>query len=411
MRSSHYGRILALPDPARRTSRPRGRGRHLRAQDARLTQEQAADLAAISVSLLRKIEQGRRSLTPDVEQALSAVLGPIGQAHSSAAHAHITNALPVLREVMDCYDMPADMPPRSLAEPHAAVTQATTLRLGSRYTELAAQIPGLISELTTAALTSSGHAQLKAYRLLALAYRAADAIADKHGCHDLSARAIELTRWAAARSADPEMDIMAAYVRAELFFGGSRAREGLRVIDSAAGKIPADRCVTRLALYGALQMRASVLAARAGLPDEAAQRMTEARAAASHVPDGVYYGTAFGPSSVHIHQLAAAVEGNRIGNAVQLASRWEPPRSLPAERSSHFYIEAARAYRLAGQSERAVTALISARNTAAQHARSNPAVAQTVNAIIRTSQRPSRALLGLAAWLGGPTSCNTQGVS
>jgi hypothetical protein len=41
---------------------------------------------------------------------------------------------------------------------------------------------------------------------------------------------------------------MAAYVRAELFFGGSRAREGLRVIDSAAGKIPADRSVTSLAL-------------------------------------------------------------------------------------------------------------------------------------------------------------------
>ena len=107
-----------------------------------LTQEQAAGLAAISVSLLRKIEQGRRSLTPDVEQALTAVLGPIGQADSSAAHAHIENALPVLREVMDCYDMPADMRPRGLAELHAAVAQATTLRLGSRYTELAAQIPG-----------------------------------------------------------------------------------------------------------------------------------------------------------------------------------------------------------------------------------------------------------------------------
>lgn len=377
----------------------------------RLTQEQAAGLAAISVSLLRKIEQGRRSLTPDVEQALSAVLGPIGQVDSSAAHAHIENALLVLREVMDCYDMPADMRPRSLAELHAAVTQATTLRLGSRYAELAAQIPGLISELTTAALTGSGHAQPMAYGLLALAYRAADAIADKHGCHDLSARAIELTRWAAARSADPKMDIMAAYVRAELFFGGSRAREGLRAIDSAAGKIPADRSVTRLALYGALQMRAAVLASRAGLRDEAAQRMTEATAAASHVPDGIYYGTAFGPSSVRIHQLAAAVEGHRVGNAVQLATRWEPPRSLPAERSSHFHIEAARAYHLAGQPERATTALMSARNIAAQHTSSNPAVAQTVNAMIRTSRRPSRTLLSLAAWLGAPASGNAPGIS
>ncbi len=193
---------------------------------------------------------------------------------------------------------------------------------------------------------------------------------------------------------------MAAYVRAELFFGGSHAREGLRVIDSAAGALPADRHVAGLAQYGALQMRAAVLAARAGLREEAAERMTVARAAASNVPDSVYCGTAFGPSSVRIHQLAVAVECRQVGSAVHLAARWQPPASLPAERSSHFHIEAARAYRLAGESERAVTALMSARSIAPQHTRSNPDVARAVNDLIRTSHRPSRALLNLAAWLG-----------
>jgi len=87
-------------------------------------------------------------------------------------------------------------------------------------------------------------------------------------------------------------------------------------------------------MYGALRMRAAVLAARAGMPEEAADRVTEARAAASHVPDGIYYGTAFGPSSVRVHELATAVEAGDTPRALRLAGRWQPPRSLPGERRS-----------------------------------------------------------------------------
>jgi hypothetical protein len=54
---------------------------------------------------------------------------------------------------------------------------------------------------------------------------------------------------------------------------------------------------------------------------------------------------------------------------------------------------------------------MSARNIAAQHASSNLAVAQTVNAMIGTSRRPSQALLSLAAWLGAPAaSGNAPGI-
>jgi hypothetical protein len=67
------------------------------------------------------------------------------------------------------------------------------------------------------------HEQEQAFALLALAYRAADAIADKHGRHDMSGRATELIRWAAARSADPLLDMMSTYIRAELFFSGQHA--------------------------------------------------------------------------------------------------------------------------------------------------------------------------------------------
>jgi hypothetical protein len=153
-------------------------------------------------------------------------------------------------------------------------------------------------------------------------------------------------------------------------------------------------------MYGALHMRGAVLAARAGMPGEAADRMAEARAAAWQVPDGIYHGTAFGPSSVRIHELAAAVEGGDIGRALHLARRWQPPRILPAERSSHFYIEAARAHRWAAHPDQATAALWQARRAAPQHTRCNPAVSETVQALILRRRRPPQPLLQLAAWLG-----------
>jgi transcriptional regulator with XRE-family HTH domain len=390
----------AAPGAGDTVSRNIGQAIAIARKDRRLTQSELACRAAISVSLLRKIEQGSRSLTPGIRAALTRVLGMIPADHGDYRPERISTALLLLRDVMDCYDIPADPAPRPLPELRHAVATATAWRLASRYTELAGMLPGLLSGLTTAALTTSGNEQEQSYGLLALAYRAADAIADKHGCHDMSARAIELTRWAAARSGDPLLEMMAAYVRAELFFSGSYARVGLRTLDNVAGPAPSDCSVPLLAMYGALHMRAAVLAARAGLHDESADRMAEARAAARHVPDGIYQGTAFGPSSVRIHELAAAVESGNVGRALQFTERWQPPRVLPAERRSHFYIEAARAYRWAGNPDQAIAALCQARRAAPQHTRCNPTVNETVKALILHKRRPPPLLLQLAAWIG-----------
>jgi transcriptional regulator with XRE-family HTH domain len=324
-----------------------------------LTQRELSRQAAVSLSLLRKIEQGTRPLTPGVRTALSTVLGPMPtEGESVSAAERITRALPRLSQTMDVYDIPPDPPPapRPLSELRRMTGLATTWRLASEYSQLAGLLPGLITDLTAAALADTGHEQGQAFGLLALAYRAADAIADKHGHHDMSARATELIRWAAARSADPLLEMMSAYVRAEL--------------------------------------------AHAGIPSEAADRMAEARAVAQQVPDGVYCGTAFGPGSVRIHELALAVESGDVSHAITLADWWQPPHALPAERRSHFHIEAARAYCWAGHRDRAVAALWQARRAAPQHTRCSPAVDETVRILIRGSRKPPPSLLQLAAWIG-----------
>jgi hypothetical protein len=73
---------------------------------------------------------------------------------------------------------------------------------------------------------------------------------------------------------------------------------------------------------------------------------------------------------------------------------------LPAERRSHFYIEAARAHSRAAHPDQATAALWQARRAAPQHTRCNPAVSETVQALTHRTRRPPEPLLQLAAWLG-----------
>ncbi len=289
------------PHPQGTGDYPDGRAIAAARKARRLTQAELARNSAVSLSQVRKIEQGTRTLTPAVRSALAAALGqarPAGQ------------------------DTPA------------SARTATIWRLASQYAKLAELVPGLITTLTTAAFSASGYEQEQMFGLLALAYS-----------------------------------------------------NGVRLIDAATGSRPFDDSAAALASHGALLMRSAVLAARAGKPGEAADRLAEAGAAARRLPESIYHGTAFGPASVRVHELALAVESHDIGHAINVSSQWEPPLTLPAERRSHFYIEAARAHSWAGNQDKATGALWQARRAAP----STPAATQL-------SPKPSR------PWFAAPAS-------
>lgn len=277
----------------------------------RMTQAQLAAAATISVSLLRKIEQGSRPVTPAVWSSIARTLGLDRSQPSDnlrSAGSRVNAAISHIRCLLDYYDLPDDGAIPPLPDLPAATVRATARRLDAQYTTLADTLPDLIAALTRAAHGYTGRGQEIAFGLLAMAYRAADAICDKFGYPDLSARTIELLRWAAARSDDPVLVGMAAYVRAETFFTNQRPATGLRALDAASAPLATDGSREALAIYGSLHMRAGVLAACAGLPAAAESHLTEARDIGRHIPDGAYRGTAFGPSSVRIHELAAAAE-------------------------------------------------------------------------------------------------------
>jgi hypothetical protein len=299
-----------------------------------------------------------------------------------------------------CHDLPGDGPVQALDELRAATERVTAQRLASQYARLADTLPGLLNQLHHAAQAYRGHDRESVFALLAMAYRAADAIADKYGFEDLSARAIELMRRAAAQSGERLLCGVAEYVRAELFFGRPHAAVGLRALADAADRMDPGASCEALAVYGSLHMRAAVLAASAGVVDEAGPHLDEARDAARRVPERVYYGTAFGSSSVRIHEVAAAAEQGDVAGVLTRAHGWRPALAVPAERRSHYFIELARTQLWAGDSSAALASLYEARRIAPQHTQCNPEVHRTLSTLVRLRRRAPDQLLSFAAWAG-----------
>jgi transcriptional regulator with XRE-family HTH domain len=369
----------------------------------RMTQKQLAEAAVISVSLLRKIEQGARPATPAVLSSIARVLnlddsGVTGNADLTSTR--VGAAIPYIRCALDCHDLPDDGPIQPLPDLRTATDTATVLRLAAQYTKLAETLPALIVGLTRAVHSYTGDDQQAAFAFLALAYRAADAICDKFGYADLSARTIDLIRWAATQSDEPALTGVAAYVRAETFFANQHPAAGLRALNSASVPLTGNGSRDSLAVYGSLHMRAGVLAACAGLAEAAQDHLTEAHDVSRHVSDAVYCGTAFGPSSVRIHQVAAAAEMGDSRAVLGWAAGWQPPASLPAERRSHYFIELARAQLWAGQRSDALASLQAARRVAPQHTRHSSRVHKTVETLLRLERHPPDLLLGFARWAG-----------
>ncbi|MFE1308994.1 helix-turn-helix domain-containing protein [Streptomyces sp. NPDC058755] len=369
----------------------------------RITQQQLADAACVALGTIRKIERGERGASDATLEAIAAALGvdPTQlRTDRGPAHTPVHDALPVLSAVIAAYDVPDEGPVRPLNELCTAVREAAHWRLSAQYTRIAHKLPGLLTELARAY-----HATLPAERaevagLLVRAYRSADAVAYKFGARDLSARLIELMRWAVPEAGEPLLTASVAYVRTETFFAAHAHTAGLRALEQALDAAPAPTTVPGIAARGALHMRAAVIAGRARDASAAVTHLDEARAFADQVPEDVYHGTAFGPDSLRVHEVSVAVSlgDGHLGRALDAAGAWKPPTELPAERRSGFYIELARAQLWSGMADDAFESLKVARRIAPQHTREHPWVREDAATLRRLKRADSGSLTNFAEW-------------
>ncbi|MFF1499782.1 helix-turn-helix domain-containing protein [Streptomyces sp. NPDC058316] len=369
----------------------------------KMTQQQLADAACVALGTIRKIERGERGVTDDTLDTIAAALG-VDPSRLIADREHVASrirdALPNLSAAIASYDVPDDGPVRPLPELRAAVAQATAWRLAAQYLQIARTVPNLLAELARAAQAPEGAGNPELAELLVTAYRCADSVAYKYGARDLSARLIELMRWAVLGADDPLLSAAVSYVRTETFFAARAHAPGLRALEQALDACPAPVGRPAIAARGALHMRAAVIAGRAGRDDAADEHLAEARALGDHVPEGIYQGTAFGPDSVRIHEVSVAVSlgDGHVQRAFDVAREWAPPRDLPAERRSGFYIELARAQLWGGLMDDAFESLKVARRIAPQHTREHPWVREDAATLRRLKRADAETLSNFAEW-------------
>ncbi|MEU2515202.1 helix-turn-helix domain-containing protein [Streptomyces syringium] len=381
---------------------------------AHLTQRQLADAALLALGTVRKLERGERGASDAVLEALAdalridpaKLLSP-GEYSDDRVH----RAMPRLSAVLATYDMPDDGPARPLSELRAAVEEAVGWRLRAQYVRIARQIPGLLAELSRALLMESGGGRREVAGLLVGTCRAADAVAYKFGARDLSARLIDLMRWAAPQAEDSLLEATVAYVRTETYFAARAHAQGLRALEAAIDASPAPSTAESIAARGALHMRAAVIAGRAGDASAAQDHLTTARALGDRVPEAVYQGTAFGPTSVRVHEVSVAVGlGNdHVRRALDVAREWVPPDSLPEERRSGFYIELARAQLWAGHPDDAFASLKTARRIAPQHTREHAWVREDAATLRRLKRGDAESLTRFAEWCQAGPSAHRSG--
>lgn len=370
-----------------------------------LSQEALARMCGVAQSTVNRAEAGK-GLT-DPRKAVEALrrLGafssnssgeagllaaaPPSQAGFSQHHAvaEKTDAewkqrIALLSSLVNRYDLPDDGRVRSLGKLQREVSAIIRCRLNSHYSCLVDRLPDLLSELSRALFTYQGQKHAHAARLLVQAYRAADAVADKAGLHDLSARTIQVLLWAADQTGDEVTRAAATYVRGENFFCTGEHEVGRRMLECAANHLTlADP--RSWAAYGALHMRAAVFAAKEGRPQQATTHLAEASLAAQHTREAVYTGTAFGAGSVRVHQVTLALESEDPDQALAAASGWVPPQELPAERASHYFIDVARAHSLLGRHDAVLDTLHKAWQRAPEHTRLSSHVRELSGNLLR----------------------------
>ena len=372
---------------------------------ARMTQAQLADRAGLGAGTLQKIERGARGASEPVLEAIADALGVDTERLTrdrDRAATRVHEAMPGLRGVLASYDDPDDGPVRPLHELRDAAAAAVRHRLGSQYVRIMRSGPELLAELLRGLATAPAAERPELARLLVAAGRAVDAAAYKHGAIDAAGRLVDLMRWAAPQADDPVTTSTVAYVRTEVYFAGRAHTAGLRALERAIDAAPPPNGTRTAASRGALHMRAAVIAGRAGLHDAATQHMGHAVDLADRVPEAVYDGTAFGPDSVRVHEvsLSVALGEQHLQRALAIAREWAPPRDLPAERRSSFYIELARAQLWAGRPDDAFESLKVARRIAPQHAREHRWVREDIGTLRRLRRADAELLSTYAEWCG-----------
>lgn len=387
-------------------------GRRLRAARklAGFSQRQLADRAHVSVSLVRKVEQGDKPASPAFVAAAARALRVLpndltGQPYPPGSHGdrEVHAVIPALRRELVVYRVPPDgsVRPRPFDQLQVAVADASRLRHAVSLTTLGVELPGLLEELRAAAHQVEGVERERLFGLLAETYYAADQVASKLGYVDLASMAVDRYEWAAAQSGDPLAVLVGDYRRAGELIANADWIAAQRLLECSRAQLEPDlggASAPVWSTWGNLHLKSGLAAARAGDAATSDAHLAAAREAANRTGERDDYRLAFGPTNVAIWGVGLAVERQDGTEAVTRAADVHFAPGTPTERIGHHWIDLADGYLLHGDRERSLEALNTARRIAPQQTRHHPKVHETVAALAHRDYRKTGSLAGFARW-------------
>lgn len=380
------------------------------------TQRRLALEAAISLSLLTKVESGHAPASPAFVGAVARALRVdvprlTGQPYDEPGRGgRLRETADEIRRTLLTMNYPDDdAPVRTVEDLAADVAHLSALGQKAAYLTMGQSVPTLLAELAAAIQNADDTARPRLYSLLAEAYSGASSIANVLGLPDLRDRVIDQIEVAAANCDDPLRSPRTVWQRTQSMMNAGAYQQALAVLERTRrelGSDPTAMTETERSVYGSLHLRSAVVAARAAGNSDDPLAATARRhlAAAREVADLTGYdrndyGLAFGPSNVTQHEVSVAVELSDPDTALRESRSHQLPATVPAVRRGHHQIDLARAHLLADDPAGAFRCLQAARKIAPQQARHHPMVRETV-ADLAHRRRSTDELVSYASWLG-----------
>jgi transcriptional regulator with XRE-family HTH domain len=381
------------------------------------TGRELARRAHVSYSLLAKVESGAAPASPALIGAVARALRVdvprvTGQPYEEPAGAagRLHGMIGAIRRSVDTWDLPDEtITPRPFGELAADVARMSDLGQAAKFTQIGAELPGLLDELGAAAHAAPEADRPAWFGLLAEAYSGASAIANLLGYLDLRSQVVERIRWASERCGDPLRVQRVRWQRTGSLMAVGAYTQGLTLMEQVRADLGDDLTAMdgpALSVFGSAHLRSAILAARSaktsgpGSVQQAWAHIDAARLVADRMgKDRNDYGLAFGPSNVAQHEVAVAVELEDGDGAIRRARATRLGPSVPPVRRGHHYIDLARGYAMVGDHAGSLRCLQQARKIAPQQTRHHPMVRETV--LAAAAARRGREELSLfATWLG-----------
>src|SRR5256714_2140295 len=388
-----------------------------------LTRQQFADLCGRSVSWVDKIERGERALLrlPMLERvaevlrlSVDMLTGP-DQARAAVSRCLDAFEVSAIREALQRYDaitmllrspLSADSPP-DVNRVQRQLEYAWSAFQNAHYSMLGRVLPGLLHEAQDAVALHSGDEQTNAQRALSQAYQVTASALWKMKETDLAWLAAERALVLAEAIGDPLLISDAARRVAQGLMATNHGGQALGLLRADIDRLEpgiGTASAEYLSLYGMLFLLGGVVAARQGQSAVARELHREGQDIAARLGDDRNERwTAFGPTNVVVHQVAALVDLGDGGAAVQVGSgvRSAGLAKLPRERRANFFVDIARGHALDGRRDEAVKALLQSEQCAPDEVRCRPLAMTVIEDLQRKGPgQPPLPLRQLAARVG-----------